>query len=528
MEKMKKVKTPKEKLLKNTLFAKKGGYSIAITAIVLAAIIVLNILVTALSERFVLEFDMTADKVNSISKENIEYIKSVKDEVEVIVCAGEETYAQYVSAIAQQSYGVSDGAAADYFNQTVKLVNKYNAYNDKINVQFVDTQSSEFVAIASKYGTDNLEYGSIIVSATNKDGQNRYKKLGFSDVYALKEDTTYAAYGMTTATVQGNNIETALTGAISYVLSDIDVKVALLTGHSSADLTASYKALLEKNNYKVETVADSVINNISEDFDIIVLPAPTKDFLESELNAIATFLDNGGKLQKGMMVFADANGPYLTDLYSYLTEWGIEISDGILYETNQNYHVVDDPTTFISQNTGKIKELADMQLCISGNNVPLKAVFDEKGTRKTTSVVGALDSVVKAPKGVTAGWAGAENAEKGGFSTIIESVENNYDDDNNPISSTVTVFASSFFLTSDYNETASVANKNLSLAMIDRAANVGDTGISFVSKSITNESYYESVTEGSANFMRIIFMFVLPVAVLVLGIVIFIKRRNAE
>ena len=80
---------------------------------------------------------------------------------------------------------------------------------------------------------------------------------------------------------------------------------------------------------------------------------------------------------------------------------------------------------------------------------------------------------------------------------------------------------------SDYNETEAVSNKNLALAMTDRAADMGDTGISFVTKSISNESYYESVTESSANLMRTIFMFIIPIAILGLGTVIFIKRRNA-
>ncbi|MBR2040624.1 MAG: hypothetical protein IJ948_04520, partial [Clostridia bacterium] len=106
MEKKIKIKLPKQKLLKNTLFAKKGGYSIALTAIVLAAIIVFNVLVTALSNRFVLEFDMTAQKENSISEENIEYIKSIDKDVDIIVCATEDNYSSYVGSFAEQSYSV--------------------------------------------------------------------------------------------------------------------------------------------------------------------------------------------------------------------------------------------------------------------------------------------------------------------------------------------------------------------------------------------------------------------------------------
>lgn len=521
-------KTSKEKLIKNTLFAKKGSYSIALTAIVFVGIIAFNILVTALSNRFVLEFDMTAQKQNSISEENIEYIKSVDKDVDIIVCATKDGYANYATAVGEQYYKVmSDTPSTHYFNQTVKLIEKYGEYNDKINVQFMDTQSSEFTKIASVYGTDNLEAGGIIVSTTREDGTKRYKKLSYGDIYELKEDNTYASYGITTASIVGNNIETALTGAVAYALSDKDVKVALYTGHSTNDFTAGYKELLEKNNYTVDVISTTVLGKISDSYDVFVLAAPTTDFIESEINEIATFLKNDGKMQKGLIVFADASAPYLTSLYSFLNEWGIEISDGILYESDESYHVVDEPTVFVAQNTGKIKDLASMQVTLTGNNVPMKSLLDDKVDFKTVSVVEAFESTVKAPKGVTANWDGVKTAEHGPYSLIVESSQSTYDEDNNKIKSTITVFASSYFLMSDYNETASISNKNLALAMTDRASNMGDTGISFVTKSITNESYYESVTEASAGTMRTIFMFVIPVVIIALGILIFIKRRNA-
>lgn len=526
-KKAEKIRKPKkEKLLKNEALFKKGSYSLALTAIVLAGILVVNILVSALNDRFVLEFDMTAEKENSISAENIDYIKSIENEVDVIVCATEETYISYMASMAEQTHGLtSDATTSDYINQTLTLINKYGAYNKKIKVQFVDTQSSEFTAITSKYGTNNLEFGSIIVSVTKADGTLRYKKLGFKDIYALTEDDTYAAYGMVTSKISGNNIETALTGAISYVLSDIDVKVAFLTGHSSNDLTASYKKLLTDNNYEVEIISDAVVNKIDEKFDMIVIPAPTKDFIESEITAMSAFLDNDGKLGKSMMVFADASTKYLPDFYSFLSEWGVAIGEGILYETDGNYHAAGDHTTLISANTGKIEELADLELCVTGYNVPMEPAFETEGSRTAVSVVETMETTTEAPKGVEE-WSGADSAGKSNYSTIIETTEMKYID-NEPQESRVTVFSSPFFLSSEYNESASVANKDLTLAMADRASGAGNSDISFVSKTITNESFYESVTEGSANAIKVIFMFVLPLAVLAMGIVIFVKRRNA-
>ena len=65
------------------------------------------------------------------------------------------------------------------------------------------------------------------------------------------------------------------------------------------------------------------------------------------------------------------------------------------------------------------------------------------------------------------------------------------------------------------------------LAAAERAVGAEDTGISFVSKVITNESYADAVSESSAGTVRIIFMFILPIASLVIGIYIFIRRKNA-
>ena len=76
-------KENKPKKLRNKALFKRGGYAIALTAIVIVGAIVLNILVGALSERFHLTFDLSSDKINSASEENIEYIKGVKEKVTI-------------------------------------------------------------------------------------------------------------------------------------------------------------------------------------------------------------------------------------------------------------------------------------------------------------------------------------------------------------------------------------------------------------------------------------------------------------
>ena len=169
-KKVKKVrKAKKVKKLKNQALLRKGGFSIAITAAVLAGIILFNVLVGALSDRFVLEFDMSAEKENSMSEENIDYIKGLETEIEIIVCATPDDYVEgYMDYYAQKLYSIT-GDATDYYKQTITLLDKYPAYNDKIILNYVDTQASEFTEISSKYSNESLSYGDIIVSCTENE-----------------------------------------------------------------------------------------------------------------------------------------------------------------------------------------------------------------------------------------------------------------------------------------------------------------------------------------------------------------------
>lgn len=520
-------KAKKAKKLKNQALLRRGGFSVAITAAVLVGIILLNVLVSALSSRFVLEFDMSAQKENSMSEENIDYLKNLDDEVEIIVCATPDDYVGgYMSYYAQNLYGVSSDAS-DYFKQTVKLLDKYPAYNDKITLRYVDTQGSEFTEISSKYSNEKLYYGDIIVTCTKNENE-RYRIVGFKDIYSLSEDSSYAAYGYTTSTVGGNNVETAVTSAIAYVTSSKTKKAALITGHSKNDYTADYQTLLKANNYEITVVSDSMIGGILDEYDAIIIAAPTTDFLGSELDAVSDFLENDGKLGKGLIFFADAAAPYLPNLYDFLEQWGIAVSEGILFETNSQNHMPDDPMTMGTYPTSSDNDITSgMNLCITGYNVPITAAYDSEGIITVTSLMSTPESVVAAPVGTDAGWTGADDYTKQSYSSVIQAQMSDYDDDNNKISSYIMAFSSVEFIQSEYNEQSSVANKNIILAAAERAVGAEDTGISFVSKTITNESYSDSVTESSARIIRSLFMFVLPIACIALGIYIFIRRKNA-
>ena len=527
----KKLKEGKIKKIKNQALFKRGGYSAAVIAIFLAALILFNWLVVAISDRFDLKFDMSGTKQNSISADNLEYIKSVKDEVSVVFCADEDEYASgMMSQYASYYYKVSDANESKYYSQTVNLVEKYGDYNKKIKVQFVDTQSTEFAAIASKYANENVAYGDIIVSREITDEQgnktNRYKIINYEDIYTLADESGYAAYGYAGYTISQNNIETALTSAISYVTSLESKKIQLITGHSSANYYSEYVKLLENNGYEVSVSTEKLVNSISQEFDAVAIVAPSKDFVGSEIDAISEFLSNGEALGKGLIYFADATVPMLPNFSDFLLQWGIKVDDGILFETNPQNHVEGSPSTLgsLAVDTEITK---GMSYCITNYNMPITTTEPDDDRITVTELITTLDSVVVAPKGADASWNDYKDSDKGLYATVVAAEKTDTNIDKEEVSSYVMAFSSVEFIYSDWAEYNDLSNKNIALAATDRASGADNSGISFISKTIANQSFADSVTEGNVALVRIIFMILIPLVVIVMGVVIFIRRKNA-
>lgn len=523
-----KLKFKKKNTIKNQALFKKGGYSILITALVLAALILLNWFLSVMSTRVNLEIDMTKEKKSSISEENIDYIKGVKNGVTVTVVANKDEYESAMDYYSQNLYHAY--ATENYFGQTLTLIDKYAAYNDKISIEYVDPYSNDFSKITQTYPSLNISYGDIIVSC-KLEGNERVKLVSFTDIYSLTQDSTYASYGYETYNISGNNIETALTSAIAYVTSADSKKLALITGHSSYDYTENYQQVLSDNNYEISIIDSKLVKEISKDFDAVAILSPSIDFTAEEISAISEFLDNDGKLEKGLLFFADSSCPALPNLYTYLAQWGINIGEGVLYETTGQYHIESDKTSMLSQPASLEDDDIMSQIetyALTGFNVPMTTGKPSENTCEVTALVQtASPEVVIAPVGSTKDFTEYTEADKQRYDTIIQAVDSRYDDSNNEIKSYVVAFSSVEFIESDW-AFAQTSNIDMVLNCTDRVCNVGDVGIRFTPKTLTNETFYQSVTETKTKAMRWIFMIGVPIIMIGVGVFIYVRRRNAQ
>ena len=111
--------------LKSVLRLKHGAYNSALVAIVLVAAVVINVLATAAVSRFPLEIDLSTTGQNTISDNNLDYIKKIDKEVNVVLCATEEGYVGgYMESYANSTYLAQD-STGKYYKQTLNLLKLY-------------------------------------------------------------------------------------------------------------------------------------------------------------------------------------------------------------------------------------------------------------------------------------------------------------------------------------------------------------------------------------------------------------------
>lgn len=241
-------KSAVEKGPKNKLALRYGSYTAVIAAIAAVLLIGVNILATLISDRLPIDIDVTAEKENTVTQENLDIIKSIKNDVTITVCASQDGYVgEYMAYFAENLYMAEDSTVGcKYYQQTVNLIKEYAKYNTNIKVKFIDVQDPSFSQVAAAYPNNSFVYGDILVEspALNADGTPRLNEVGaqitnstviqYDDIYSLSDPTGYAAYGYSNYTVSGNSIETQLTSAIYSVTSTETVNLGIISGHGDA------------------------------------------------------------------------------------------------------------------------------------------------------------------------------------------------------------------------------------------------------------------------------------------------------
>ncbi len=502
MAENKQTTSPKKGGFKKLLQSRKmrhGSLAVGITAIAVAVVVLINIITGLLVDRFPdLKADFTANKAFALSDDTVEFMGHLKKDVKLYIVSDEATFT----------------GTGTYFAQAKNLIEKMAAKsNGKFSFEFVNTtENPNFV---KSYPNINWTTNDTVGVITCGD---QYKGLGVHDCFTYDEEyyQLYQLYQWT-----GTTIEEAVVKGALYVTSDDRVIVDVLTGEGESGYEG-LTALLSDNAYQVNEVS-LLTGQLDENADFVLVYAPQVDISETAAQTLRTWLENGGKYGKTLIYIPNAD-PRVTDLKTpnfdaVLSEWGMALNKGYLYETNEDTLWRNDSVyTFLTAYTDKYVEN------LKNNNIPVVTNFAQGVTITDSNTAHALlntsDGAGIYPLDADDSFDAKANVKGEAIAVAAEGEKAGTEE-----YSRVIVFSSSTMLSKEILDYYSFNNGAYFMNVVNTIADKDDDTVVIESKSLESASM-GAPTASTNNVILIIFVFVIPAAVLIVGMILWIRRRN--
>lgn len=308
-------KKPKKSKMDSRRF-RYGSMATAITAVVAVLVVVLNVVVSLLADRFPINIDLTQNKLFSLSDNSVEIAKSINKDVQVIVFGSEDLYK-------------NPNMGSDYYQEEAlykeiyKALQQYTSYSGgKVTVKYEDLNLNP--QLATQYTKYEVTSGDILLLCGD-----RYQKASFNDMYEISGD------GYTQAQTVSSKVEVTLASRIKNVMRDTVQVVTAFVGHEEdEDTVSALKSIYEANGYEFKELNLASSEEIDANTVAGLIVGPTKDFTAEEIERLQKWLDNDGKLDRNLMVFADFQAE-CKNLYEFLNvEYGLEVTDNLVMETS--------------------------------------------------------------------------------------------------------------------------------------------------------------------------------------------------
>lgn len=463
-----------------------GGYSVVATAIVLAIAITANLLIGALPAGLT-QFDTTSGQIFTVSEQTEVLVSELDQEVTIY-------------------WIVRNGYEENYIGT---LLDQYEALSDKIRVQKVDPDVNPTFAQAY---TDSLQENSLIVECGDK---SRY--IPYSDIFVVDYEAYYY-YGEENWSFCG---ESEITSAIDYVTSEDLPTIYLLTGHGEQSLPAAFSSAVEKENMQTQELSLLTAEAIPDDADCLLIYAPQRDISLEEKTKIETYLGNGGKL---ILLSDPPQDGKLTNLESIMAHYGITASEGIVVEADQSHYVWGTPYYLLPEiNTHTVTT----PLLENGYSVLLPIAQgltvsqDLPDNISVTELLTTSDSAFSKSAGYGLNTYEKEEGDQDGPFALAVLASETLDDG---IYSDVIWVSSTALLDSQTNEMVSGGNQDLFLNMLHYLCQSEDSSITIHAKSLSTE--YLTIDSSTASLLATLFIGLVPAAYLVVGILIWFRRKR--
>ncbi|MDR1443539.1 MAG: GldG family protein [Treponema sp.] len=496
----------KERLSLGPLFGKRnlryGFVSVGITVIVIAVIVLFNVVLTSLFKKYPLDIDLTEDQVFELSEDTKEFLAGLDQDVNVYVLTTESSF---IAA-----------SPAEYFVQANEVIRRYSQYSSRVHLEYVDMiRNPNFT---SRYPDLDLNISDILVVSGS-----RARKLSPQDLFNIRSSPY--GYG---SFVASSKAEQAMTGALLGVTSAKTSLAAIIGGHGEAGVSP-LTDLLQMNSWEAVTI-NTMTETVPPETTLLILAAPQRDLSADELNGINSFLENGNN--RMLLYFSSYSQPgqigsqsSLPNLDAFLAEWGIAVDTGLVFETNNNRIIVDPFMALADFVEGDYsKPVMEKGLPpVLPRARPLRVLFEGQRYRRTNVLVQAsADAGIMPPDAEQDWYPGPQDMRAGiPLMTLTSSLRNNADGDF--VNSHVIVCGSLLALDQSLLGNVNIGNSTFFLDLLGNLAGREDR-IYVMDKTLGFSNM--NITMAQIIIFSLIFVVLVPLAVLITGIVVWLRRRH--
>lgn len=518
--------SPKPKKKSMSLATRKklkyGGIATAITCVVTAIVIVVNVLVSRLMEQYPLKLDLTENGMYEISQESIDYLAELGKDVNFTVLMSEANF---------QTSGTT-------MKMVSELLDRYAQYSDKIHLSYVDPATNPDVVNTYQNGySGTLQEGDIIVSDASDSTKMRVVNMNSLFSYDQQKLMAYR-YGQGTLedAITGFSGEQNLTAALLFVTDANPLRVAVLdqaNGQALYNQNYHYYAVsllastLAKNGYDVQSV-DLYKDSLDPDeFDAAILPAPVNDLTATAIDNLSAFLYNDGEYNRNLIYIADFTQGDTPKLDELLSTWGIEVTRSLALEGDEKS--AQQVTLALGNAAVPLADIdsEDYAAGLANTSLPIVAplcrpihlLWESQTGGITASLLKTTDTVYLGEMGKS-----TEEADKtaAGSQTVMAMTTRAEMIDNVKHQSSIMVLGGMMLLDANVMQDASYNNAQYFINAVNTMTGKG-SGLIISEKQLTAQTLTMSTGEMRGAMIAV---FAIPAIVVCAGVIVILRRRN--
>ena len=385
-----------------------------------------------------------------------------------------------------------------------RLLQRYADLSDHIQVEVMDP--SLHPTFLDNY---ELEISRLYENSVLVDCEGRYRLVGYDEIFVTSYEMDYYSYNYITST--SFNGESALTSALHYVSSDDLPKVYTLTGHGETELDERITEMLSQDNFESETLSLLSEESVPEDAAAIIINAPSSDLNQDEADMLITYLENGGSIALITSYMGADDMPNLKQVTASMgltTEAGIIKGERNMRLTRYPHYIL--PNIESHEITSSLSEAGYYILTPLAQ--PL--VETEDSSASITWLLTTSDSAYAKQAAMSMTTTEKEDGDTDGPFNVAALSENG---------------GKLFWVTSDtlldsYVDSAvSGANSNLFMNALNYMCEQEES-ISIRAKSLDSATL--TVPQSESTLWSIVMIGVIPVGLIVLGMLIWIRRKR--